>query len=187
MEVQNDTIFCFTGPSSDASWILPGAVDLYLVISVLSLIKTFYYEKAEIQLLLRNSASPTNSISFGMKSCCPLLPFFFLMPHSPCHCKEMILCLMQHTFLNALPDWLAKDTHSQSTGCEALLPDSLLKNTSEERGEGEETHLPVKGQSLFTIKTSPVSRSNTSCKAAFTFIVQIWKMNSTMSMSLKRL
>lgn len=55
----------------------------------------------------------------------------------------MTLCLMQLTFLNSLPDWLAKDMHSQSTGCEALLPDSLLKNTSEERGEGEETHLPV--------------------------------------------
>lgn len=55
----------------------------------------------------------------------------------------MTLCLMQLTFLNSLPDWLAKDTHSPSNGCEALLPDSLLKNTSEERGEGEETHLPV--------------------------------------------
>lgn len=65
------------------------------------------------------------------------------MPRSPCHCKEMTLRLMQLTFLNSLPDWLAKDTLSQSAGREALLPDSLLKNTSEERGEGEETHLPV--------------------------------------------
>lgn len=65
------------------------------------------------------------------------------MPRFPCHCKDMTLCLMQLTFLNPLPDWLAKDKLSQSTGHEALLPDSLLKNTSEERGEGEETRLPV--------------------------------------------
>lgn len=49
----------------------------------------------------------------------------------------MTLCLMQLTFLNSLPDWLAKDTLRQSSGHVALLPDSLLKNTSEEREEGE--------------------------------------------------
>lgn len=56
----------------------------------------------------------------------------------------MTLCLMQLTFLNSLPDWLAKDTLRQSPGHVALLPDSLLKNTSEERGEGgKKKHLPV--------------------------------------------
>lgn len=102
-----------------------------------------FWKGREIQLLLRGSASPASWVSFCMKSCCPLLPFFFLRSCSLCHCKEMTLRFMQLTFLNSLPDWLAKDMLSQSTGCEALLPDSLLKNTSEERGEGEETHLPV--------------------------------------------
>lgn len=77
MEVQNDTIFCFTGPSSDASWILPGAVDLCLEISILSLVKTFYYEKAEIQLLLRSSASP-NKLSFLRHEILLSPPTFFL-------------------------------------------------------------------------------------------------------------
>lgn len=53
----------------------------------------------------------------------------------------MTLCLMQLTFLNSLPDWLAKDTLRQSSGHVALLPDSLLKNTSEEREEGEKKTL----------------------------------------------
>jgi len=47
MEVQNDTIFCVTSPSPDASRILPGTTDLHLVICVLPLIKIFYSEKTE--------------------------------------------------------------------------------------------------------------------------------------------
>lgn len=138
MEVQNDTIFCFTGPSCDASWILPAAVDLYLVISVLSLIKTFYYEKAEIQLFLRNSASPTRI--FIWHGILLSSPTFFLSdaPLSLSLQGNDPLSHAAHIF-----EFIAKDTYSQSTGCEALLLENLLKNISEERGEGEETHLPV--------------------------------------------
>lgn len=96
-----------------------------------------FWKGKEIQLLLRGSASWPSWVAFCVKFCCLLLPLFFLMPRSPCHCKEMTLCLMQLTFLNSLPDWLAKDTLRQSSGHVALLPDSLLKNTSEEREEGE--------------------------------------------------
>lgn len=35
-----------------------------------------FWKGREIQLLLRGSASPTSWVSFCMKSCCPLLPFF---------------------------------------------------------------------------------------------------------------
>lgn len=57
MEMQNDTTFCFTSPSSDAGWILPGAVDLCLVISVLSLVKIFYYEKMLLKFCFSNKLS----------------------------------------------------------------------------------------------------------------------------------
>lgn len=82
MQLQNDTIFCFTGPSSDTSWILPGAVDLYLVISVLSLLKTFYYEKTEIQrnkkLFLLRKFCFSNKLSFLRHKILLFPPTFFV-------------------------------------------------------------------------------------------------------------